>query len=123
MSFVKEVLPSKTEIRSAEMKKKASDMIEAAKKEDAKLVKGLFKNLISEGGDASFAYRAYKGDPIRVYTLVDGETYTIPLGVAKHINNQCQYQKSKYLLDKEGEPMVGLGKPTQRYQFISTDFM
>jgi len=108
---------------NAEGKKKASERVEKAMKEDAKLVKGVFKNLESEGGDVTFSFRQYLGEPIRVYTFVDGETYEIPLGVAKHINNQCRYKKSKHLVDKDGKPMVGAGKPTQRYQFNSTDFM
>ena len=123
MSFVREVLSSKREKLNAEGKKKASERVEKAMKEDAKLVKGVFKNLESEGGDVTFSFRQYLGEPIRVYTFVDGETYEIPLGVAKHINNQCRYKKSKHLVDKDGKPMVGAGKPTQRYQFNSTDFM
>ena len=123
MALVKEVLPSKREKLSAEAKKKAAEKVEAAYKEDSKLVKGIFKNLESPGADASFAYRGYKAEPTRVYSFFDGEEDTIPLGVARHINRQCKYTKSAYLVDKNGQPMVGAGKPTQRYEFISTDFM
>jgi len=123
MTFVKEVLPTKREKLSAEAKKKASEKVEAARKEDSKMVKGVFTNRESSGGDLTFAYRGYKGDPIRVYHFIDGEEYTIPLGVARHINRQCKYTKSAHLVDKNGKPMIGAGKPVQRYEFISTDFM
>ena len=123
MSFVKEVLPSKREKLNAEAKKKASDLVEAARKEDERLVKGTFKNLEVEGGDVTFSYRGYKGEPIRVYSFIDGESYTIPLGVAKHINRNCKYSRSAHLVDKNGMPMTGAGKPKQRYEFISNEYM
>jgi len=123
MSFVTEVLPTKREKLSPEAKKKASEIVEAARKEDEKMVTGVFKNQESPGGDLTFAYRGYKGEPIRVYNLIDGESYTIPLGVARHINRQCKYKKSAYLVDKTGKPMIGAGKATQRYEFSSTDYM
>ena len=123
MTFVREVLPPKREKLSAEAKKKASEKVDAACKEDSKMVSGVFKNIESPGGDVTFTYRGYLADPIRVYNLVDGESYSLPLGVARHINRQCKYTKSAHLVNKDGTPMIGAGKPTQRYEFISTDFM
>ncbi|MHA1401148.1 MAG: hypothetical protein ACTSQE_12435 [Candidatus Heimdallarchaeaceae archaeon] len=123
MSFVKEInVPHKNKL-SAESKRKASTLIEEKRKEDSKLVKGIFKNLEAPGSDVEFPYRAYKGDPIRVYTLEDGESYTIPLGVAKHINNQCTYKRHKHLVDKDGKHNLAWDKSIERYQFVSTDFM
>ena len=123
MSFVRDVLPTKREKLSPEAKKKAAELLEKNCKEDQKMVKGVFKNLESPGGDVTFAYRGHKGEPIRVYNLIDGETYDIPIGVARHINRQCKYMKSAHLVDRDGKPMVGAGKPTQRYEFGSTDYM
>lgn len=123
MTFVREVLPTQRKKLSTEEKKKASEIVEAERKKDEKVVKGIFKNLESPGGDVTFAYRGYKGEPIRVYHLIDGESYNIPLGVAKHINRQCKYKKSANLIDKNGKPIVGSGKATQRYEFVSTDYM
>ena len=98
-------------------------MIETARKADAKLVKGIFKNLECAGGDLSFAYHAYKGEPTRVYHLIDGNEYELPLGVAKHINNQCKYKKSKHLVNRDGSRMIVDDKPIERYQFVSTEYM
>lgn len=123
MSFVKEITTFGKTKRTEEEKKKSSEMIETARKADAKLVKGVFKNLECPGGDLQFAYHAYKGEPTRVYHLVDGKEYEIPMGVAKHINRQCKYKRSKHLIDKEGNQMITADKPIERYQFVSTEFM
>lgn len=123
MSFVKEInLASKSKL-TPEQKKKASDMIETARKIDAKLVKGIFKNLECPGGDLQFAYHQYKGEPTRVYHMLDGQEYEIPMGVAKHINRQCKYKKSRHLVDKNGNKMITADKPIDRYQFVSQEFM
>jgi len=123
MSFVTEISVGTKDKLSDEAKKKASDMIESARKIDSKLVKGIFKNLESKGGDLTFAYRQYRGEPTRVYHMLDAQEYEIPLGVAKHINRQCKYKKSKFLMDKDGNRIIGADTPEERYKFISTDFM
>ena len=123
MSFVKEITTFRKSKRTAEEKKKSSDLIETARKADSKLVKGIFKNLECPGGDLQFAYHAYKGEPTRVYHMIDGEEYEIPIGVAKHINRQCKYKKSRYLVDKDGKRMITADKPIDRYQFVSAEFM
>lgn len=123
MTFVKEINTGVQAKRTPEEKKKASEMIETARKIDAKLVKGKFKNLESPGGDLMFAYHYYKGEPTRVYHMLDGQEYEIPVGVAKHINRQCKYKKSKHLIDKDGNRMITADKPIERYQFVSTEFM
>jgi hypothetical protein len=123
MSFVKEIRTGQKSKLTIEEKKKSSEMIETARKADAKLVKGIFKNLECPGGDLTFAYHAYKGEPTRVYHMVDGDEYEIPIGVAKHINQQCKYKKSKHLINKDGKRMIVADKPIERYQFVSTEFM
>lgn len=123
MSFVKEISHRGTKKLSAEQKKKASELIEKHRKEDEKLVTGIFKNLECPSGDVTFAYHQYKGEPTRVYHFIDGEKYEIPLGVAKHLNKQCKYKKSKYLVDKDGNRIIASDKPIERYQFVSTEFM
>ena len=123
MTFVKDIHIGTRKALSSEEKKKASNLIEKERVENAKPVTGVFKNLEAPSGDLEFVYREFKGDPLRSYYFKDGETYTIPLGVAKHINKQCKYKRSKYLLDKNGVPAISSDKPIQRYQFVSTDFM
>jgi hypothetical protein len=123
MSFVKETVVAGKDKLSEEGRKKASEALEQARKKDEKMVKGIFKNLEAPGAEAMFSYRAYKEHPIRTYTLEDGKTYDLPLGVAKHINRQCRYQRCANLIDKDGKPMIGAGDPVQRYEFTPTDYM
>lgn len=123
MGFVKETVLGGRKKLSEEGKKTASERLTKARKEDEKLVKGIFKNVEAPGAEAMFSYRAYKEHPIQTFTLQDGETYEIPLGVAKHINRQCRYTRAANLVDASGKPMIGSGKPIPRYEFISTDYM
>jgi len=123
MSFVKEVNLGKKTKLSSEGMKKASEKLEKARKEDEKLVTGIFENVEAPGAEVTFSYRAYKEHPIRTFTLEDGKSYEIPIGVARHINRQCRYQRAANLIDKEGKPMVGCGEPIKRYKFTPTDYM
>ena len=121
MAYVKDIDIGMKKKYSTEERKKNSDLIEEERKKDSKLVKGVFKNLECPGGDVEFAFKQYKGEPIRKYRFLDGEEAEIPLGVAKHIN-QCKYKRSKHLVDVNGNKMIGADKPVERYQFVSTDY-
>lgn len=123
MAFIQDITMGSVVKLTAEQKRKASEEIEKCHKEDSRAVKGVFKNIECPGGDLEFAIRLYRGDPIRKYHLIDGESYTIPFGVAKHINRQCKYKKSTHLIDTNGRPIVGAGNPIDRYQFVSQDYM
>lgn len=123
MGFVKETVIGQKKELSKEAKKTASEQLEKMRKDDEVLVKGIFKNIEAPGCEVMFSYRKYKEHPIQTYTLQDGETYEIPMGVAKHINRQCKYKRCAHLVGKDGKPMVGYGKPIQRYEFVSTDYM
>lgn len=123
MSFVKEVSTRGRTKLTKEEKEKSSALIEKHKKEDAHIVKGIFKNIECPGGDVEFAYHKYPGESTKVYHLIDGHEYDLPLGVAKHINQQCKYKKSKHLVDLNGNKVVTADKSIERYQFVSTEFM
>lgn len=123
MSFVKDLPIGNKTTRTDEEKKKASELCERARKADSKLVKGQFKNLEAPGGSLEFAYRGHRGEPIRVYTFEDGKSYEIPIGVAKHINNDTKVPIHSHLVDAEGRHTTVPGSFRQRYQFLSTEFM
>lgn len=90
---------------------------------DARLVRGIFKNFETPGGEVRFVYRKHKGEEIKKYILRDGETYSIPLGVAKHLNNNCQYPVHAYAMNEEGVPTMRIGKRVNRFGFQSLEFM
>jgi len=104
-------------------KKMAKDKLSKLHKEESKLVKGRFKNLEAPGGNIEFAFKMFPQDPLRIYTLEDGETYEIPLCVAKHLNNNCIVRQSHFVVDVNGNKFVDTKHGEQRYQFLSTEFM
>ncbi len=61
------------------------------------MVKGIFKYHEVPGGEMGFTFREFKEDPIENYVMVDGEVYTVPLGVAKHLNTNCWYPAYEFL--------------------------
>lgn len=107
-----------------EGKLKAQELYEKQKDADSKPVTGMFKNLEDTGGSFSFMYKKYKGDPHQRYTLKDGQTYTIPLGVAKHINSLKKVERD-YAKDAQGVKTLKtyVSGSTQRVQFLSKDYM
>ena len=91
-------------------------------------VRGMFKFHECPGGVFEFSYRKYKWDDVRTFfqkdgtALVDGEVYTLPLGIAKHLNKNCWYPVHKYLEDEEGKKSIQVGKKVQRVSFQSLEF-
>jgi hypothetical protein len=124
-SFVKEFSISSRTKRSAEEIKKAKDLLEKTYDEDSKMVTGVFHNVETAGGDLEFTYRKYKKDPHRSYRFEDGKKYTIPLMVAKHINNDTQHARRIYGKNADGAPtmMTFVGSKRKRFEFLSTEFM
>jgi len=86
---------------------------------------GLHKFLFHEvpGGTLSFVFRAYKEDPVEKFSLVDGQIYTLPLGVAKHLNKNCWYPVHHYLLDEDGKATQRVGQKVRRCSFQSLEFV
>lgn len=90
--------------------------------EDSKLVRGIFRNHEIPGGNVMFPFRKYKFDPVKEYTLNDGEIYELPRMVATHINNNCSYPVHKHATDDKGKPVAIVGSRVQRYSFYPTEF-
>lgn len=63
----------------------------------AELVRGIFRFHEVPGGEMSLVFREFKEDKVERYQFIDGEIYTIPLGVAKHLNTNCWYPEYDYL--------------------------
>lgn len=90
--------------------------------EDSKMVRGIFRNHEIPGGNVMFPFRKYKFDPVKEYTLNDGEIYELPRMVASHINNNCSYPVHKHATDDKGRPVAIVGSRVQRYSFYPTEF-
>jgi hypothetical protein len=107
---------------------------------DAELVTGRFQNLENRGAELKFTYKAYKSQQNEIYELQDGETYTIPFGVAYHLNNNCfwkEYTNSKGVFDapdavkggllsapdgRRAQNTMQIAKKVHRFAFHSLDF-
>lgn len=90
---------------------------------DREKVKGIFRFYECSGGTLNFAFRAYKWDQVQRYSLTDGESYDIPLGVAKHLNKNGWYPEHHYLLDDNGLPHVRVNQKKRRFGFQSMEFI
>lgn len=90
---------------------------------DREMVKGIFRFFEVPGGTMSFSFRKYKEDSIEKYTLVDGQVYTVPLAVAKHLNKNCWYPVHHYQQDEIGNKSVHIGKKVYRCGFQSLEFV
>ena len=110
-------------IHTETQKKEAKEKLAKQHEEDSKVVKGIFKNLECKGGTAQFPWRKYPQDEIEMCRFEDGKAYEIPLGLAKHINNDCFIPRHDYLVDENGDRIVGVAEKNHRYQFLSTEFM
>jgi hypothetical protein len=98
------------------------------KTKDAQLVKGIFKFYEAPGAELTFNFKLYRGDSVQKYTLTDGKVYTLPLGVARHLNSGG-YPEYEYIKGDpttmgaaDGTPMR-IGKMTKRYGFQSLEFL
>jgi len=99
---------------------------------DREMVKGIFRFHECPGGVMSFVVKIWKEDPVERYDLVDGQVYTIPLGVAKHLNKNCAYPEYSYIKSGDNKTFGGyshdgqvmkVSKMTRRCSFQSLEFI
>ena len=75
------------------------------------------------GGSMDFMCRKFKGDPLEKFSMVDGQIYTVPLGIAKHLNTNCWYPSYNYKNDENGRPVMSVGEKIRRCSFQSLEFV
>lgn len=95
---------------------------------ESKMVTGVFRDLeVGAGGNLRFSARKYPWDSIENYDFKDGHTYTVPLWVAKHLNENCKWPVYKHNIDpnaKEGEKAKQyVNQWNHRFAFISSDYI
>jgi hypothetical protein len=104
-------------------KDQLSKSLKLQRDKDREMVRGKFIFHEVPGGQMSFVFKKYKQDPLENFTMVDGEVYTIPLGVAKHLNTNCWYPTYSYKNDEAGRPVMGVGEKVRRCSFQSLEFI
>ena len=116
-------LDENLEINKKKPTPEAAKNLRYKRDQDREMVKGIFKYYELQGGKLEFMYRAYAGDPIEKYELVDGQIYTIPLGVARHLNKNGKIPIHSYALDENGKPLMRIGEMQSRFGFQSLEFI
>src|SRR5438045_5343838 len=86
------------------------DSIEGMTRDKDKVVHGTFVNIEAQGQTAKVCGKYYKHMPYFSKVFEDGEAASIPLSVARFINERCVYSKHSYLTDDKGQP-IKLDKP------------
>lgn len=71
---------------SKETKELAKEKIKQLIEEETKLVRGTFICFETPGASATITVRKYPGVPVFTKTMKDGETYEVPLYVARFLN-------------------------------------
>jgi hypothetical protein len=102
--------------------KKVKD-INVQKELDKKPVTGRFRYNESPGQTLSFPYRKYPKEPVKIWTFVDGEIYTIPRGIASHLQREGKYQVHEHCLDENGKPSIRIGHTVDRFNFETISFL
>lgn len=103
-------------------KKKAKGTLRYQRDQNLQKVKGIFKYYEVPGGTVSFVFREFKEDQVERYDFVDGETYDIPLGVAKHLTKRGWYPVHEHIKTESGTSMR-VGSKVQRFGFHSLEFV
>ena len=89
---------------------------------DAEVVRGIFHFYEVPGGVLQFVYKAYKQDEPITYTVEDGKVYSLPRGVARHLNKSGWYPIHTYMNDESGKAVAKVGQKVARYGFSSLEF-
>ncbi len=87
------------------------------------MVKGIFRYYEVPGGFFEFVMKEFKEDPVEKYKLFDGVIYTLPLGVAKHLNSDCWYPVHAFHQDENGQSSSKVGRKIRRVGFQSLEFV
>lgn len=100
--------------------------IDAQKAYDNVKVTGRFMNRRAPGNPAKLTYMKYADDPVKWYTFLDGQVYTIPRGFADQINDH--YYRPKFVqketeLDPSNPSNIHhVDTSNKSYAFVPTNF-
>lgn len=93
---------------------------------DREPVKGVFKYHENQGGVLKFSIKLHKEDKVETYELVDGGIYTLPRGVATHLNKNTyypEYEQSRTAKELAGIPELRVKRKIFRTGFYPLDFV
>ena len=118
-------------------KTSSSARLKKIMEEDCRMVTGIFRFNECPGGETPVPMKKYPGQERLDLHLKDGETYTVPLWVARWLNgydacavkrngkiNSCGYPRHENSIDRvTGRPLVRTEHYRRRMAFESNEFM
>lgn len=118
----KEVSPREVSPRDIDKEPRGKSPEELKKERDHKMVKGIFRFHELPKGEMGFVFKKYFGDQLERYSMKDGEVYTVPYMVARHLNTNCSYPSYEYKNDEQGRPVTTITEKIRRCSFQSLEF-
>lgn len=110
----------------AKINKPSKITLKQLRERDREPVRGVFKYHENPGGRVRFSIKLYKEDPVETYEFVDGGIYTVPRGVATHLNKNTfypEYEHSRVASEVGGIPELRVKKKINRMGFYPLDFV
>ena len=103
-----EVKPEVKHVAGKLTKEQLAKKIAYLRDKDKEVVRGKFHYHEVPGGCLQFTYKYWPGEQPQNYTLYDGEIYSLPLGVAKHLNKNIAYPNYGHIDGTEIGVQTGL---------------
>ena len=85
-------------------------------------VEGTFHFYEVPSGTLTFSIKAWKGDQVENYKMIDGERYTVPRFVATHLEENGWYPEHSFMQTESGTPVMRLNRKVQRFGFTPIGF-
>jgi|ERR1700679_2817761 len=99
-------------------------LVKKMRKEDDKIVHGMFEFLDAQGGWLDFTYRKYPGEPILMMKLIHGEICDLPMGIVKQLNNtKKKIRRYSMELPQSGQKPARNFDTISRVRFTPTDVL
>jgi hypothetical protein len=100
------------------------ELVKKMRKEDDKIVSGMFEFLDAQGGFLEFSYRKYPGEPIQMIKMIHGEICDLPMGIVKHLNNtKRKIRRYSMELPTNGQKVPRSYETVSRVRFTPTSVL
>lgn len=100
------------------------ERLKKMRREDDKMVTGMFEFIDAQGGWLEFTHRKYPGEPIQIIKLIHGEICDLPMGIVKHLNNtKKKVRRYDLSLPADGKKIPRSYETVSRVRFTPTNVL
>jgi hypothetical protein len=100
------------------------ELVKKMRKEDDKIITGMFEFLDAQGGWLEFSYRKYPGEPIQMIKMIHGEICDLTMGIIKHLNNtKKKVRRYSMELPASGQRVPRSYETISRVRFTPTNVL